>query len=274
MIAETQPWSFPVSLQRIRTEHGVEIPWSRAVVRSDSGSPLSVVGKDYALHTHGDVMAAVTEWGKRLGKSKVGYSLEREGAQLLATHTFPDVRVLTPRGHGEDGRKVGDMVAMRVHILNSYNAQTSLVFSLGGLVLRCLNGMTIAQDIFHMAFRHLGDGWDGKLPDPEIVLKAFTHAGETWRTWSELTISKVRREYIIQQASLLRLLPAKILLAEAPRFTSVETVWDLHQAFTYCVTHKSPRLRASSQVERTRKISSLFERAVSARESELIEHLD
>jgi len=256
-----QSFDFPVSLQPIFTRSGVQVPRARAVVRDDLDRPMSVVSDRYSLYTHKEVMNAVQPFVRELGKSEVSYSLEKEGARLVATHTFKDVSIKVPTGHNNyDGtpRSVGDVIALQINVINSYNRSTSLEFELGGLVLRCLNGMTMFDEFFHLRYAHLAESWDRQLPKPEVIMRALQKTEGKLQQWGEQDLDRYQREELVQTGIKLQLFPKRFVEKNIHRFNNAETVWDLYNAFTYVVTHGSVRMQQSGKLNRFDRVNRLF----------------
>lgn len=265
MVQLANEFSFPVELQRLFTKEGVEASKSRGVIRTDTQEYLSTVSDQYKLYTHQQVMDAVTPFTKKIGSvAKVTYDLDRRGARLIATHRYDDVVFKIKHGHGEEGRKTGDVVALEVIVINSYNAQTSLEFRIGGRVLRCLNGATAFDGLFNLRYRHLGDSWTGELPDPGVVIKAYEKTTHVWSQWSEMELSAKTRSSIVEQGRVLGILPKRYYEQEAQRFDASETVWDLYNAFTYVNSNVAKRTKTSGRLNRMDRINAVFQHALSA----------
>lgn len=256
MQAQTD-YRFPVALEKAFTKDGIEIPRTRTIVRQDTKLPLSVVSDRYKLYTHEDVMNAVKPFVRELGQPETMFSLEKDGARLIATHTFRNHSIQLPRGHDTE-RSIGDVVALRLHIINSYNRSTALEFKLGGMVLRCLNGMTLFEHLFHLSFRHLGEAWTGELPRPQTVVSAFSQAGEQWKRLAEASLTPRDQRKLVEDAVKLQILPKRSFEAERVRFERAETYWDLYNAFTYVYTHTSKRMQVSGKLTRGDKLNVLF----------------
>ena len=207
-------------------------------------------------------MDSVQPYMDRLGKPTTEFYLERDGARLIATHTFKDVAQHLPSHIHNGTREVGDVVALQIHAINSYNSTTALEFKLGGMVLRCLNGMTAFDSLFNLRFLHLADNWNGTLPRPEFFLNAFQKNGERWKQYAETALTHAQRTTIVNDGLELGVLPRTYYKREESRFNGAETAWDLYNAFTWVGTHAAKRVQQSGRLNRMDRINILFENAL------------
>jgi hypothetical protein len=255
-------YAFPVELQPIRIPNGVLVPKTKAVVRTDTNEPLCTVSDKYQLYKHAEVMDAVTPFIKKMGKTEVSYSLEKNGALLIATHTFPEYSFKVARAHKIEGdtsdRSVGDIISLQLHVINSYNKATSVLFKLGTKVLRCLNGATLLKGLFELRYTHMKNGWDRTLPNPDKMVTALNDMGRIYNRWSETEVTKQQIKAFTEAAILRGVFPLTIYTANEERFRKSETVWDLYNASTYLSTHGSSRIQQSGKIRRFDGINRIF----------------
>lgn len=251
-------YNFPVALEDAFDCRGNPVPKTKLVVRQDTHDTLSVVSDRYRLITHEEAMAPVAAFAKKLGKAEVAYSLEKNGARLVVTHTYRDVALKLP-GHRMPGadRKVGDVVALRTYATNSYNTTTPFEFQVGALVLKCLNGATVMDALFSLRFRHIGEAQEITFPKPELVFDAFKKQGEIWAEWSDVPVRKTWIKSMVEQGFALQLMTKKSYQENVAYFDGADTVWDLYNAFTYVITH-SKRARESGKLTRFDRLNALF----------------
>ena len=249
-------YDFPVDLERAFDMRGKVVPNTKLIVRKDTDLVLASVSDKYRLITHKEAMGPVSDFTRSLGASTVDYSLERDGARLLATHTYKDIAVTLP-GHKMPGQKqVGDTVALRTHSINSYNATTSFEFSIGALVLRCLNGATAFEDMFSLRYRHIGVD-TLEFPKADLVLSAFQNQGNAWKAWAETEITPIQRTQLIEHTMKLQIVSKRAYSENTEYFTGAETVWDLYNAATYVITH-STKIQESGKLNRFDRLNILF----------------
>ncbi len=99
---QKEEYDFPVELRTLHLADGTEVPMARAVYRPDEKKALSVVSNKYQLIRYRDQMDQVLPFLKKFGKVETSYALERDGARMLATHTFRDISIKVP-GHKRPG---------------------------------------------------------------------------------------------------------------------------------------------------------------------------
>ncbi len=253
-------YRFPVALEPAFDSRGNEVPRTRLVVRQDNFKVLSAVSDRYRLIRHEDAVSPIEDFIRVLGKATSRYTLEKDGARLVVTHTFKDIALDLP-GHKMNGnRAVGDVVSLRTYAINSYNTSTPFEFHLGAMVLRCLNGATAFDGLFGIKHRHIGNSFDEGIsfPKPSILLDAFQRQGDSWRAWSERGFN-TRQEIsdLVDQGLKLQLMTRRAYQENERYFTDADTVWDLYNAFTYVVTHNNKVLE-SGKISRFDRLNALF----------------
>ena len=216
---------FPVSIQPAFTQKGIEIPRIRAVVRDDTGVPLASVSPRYQLIKHNTVLEAAESFVRKLGIPQREISLGSNGAYMVGTFEFMDKKIAL---------KKGDLVGMRVYIQNSYNAKTAVIIKVGGVVMSCMNGMVSHKDVFYSRTRH-SLGQEVVFPNPELVLDSFHNSCGRWSQLQEMDLNPVDAEELELKAIELGVMPKGVNKTS----TQIRNAWDLHQKFTYHITHVS-----------------------------------
>ena len=174
----------------------------------------------------------------------------------MATHTFKDIAITVP-GHNMPGqKKVGDTVALRTYSTNSYNTTTNFEFQLGAMVLRCLNGATAFDDLFHLRFKHVGTEAI-RFPKPELVIEAFQKQGRAWEAWAETEVTRPQLKMLVDDGFKLQLMSRRSYQENESYFTGADTVWDLYNSFTYVITHAN-KVRESGKINRFDRLNGLF----------------
>ena len=84
--------NFPVELMPIQTKSRIAIPDRRAVVRTDTNTPLGIVSTKYELLKHADVVNGFRKALKG-DEYEETIKLARNGAQLYATYSMPTHKV-------------------------------------------------------------------------------------------------------------------------------------------------------------------------------------
>lgn len=244
--------AFPVELQNVFTKNGAAIKGARAVVRTDSDEPLSIVSDRYRLITHQQSMDLVSPLMKSLGPSEGKGYIEKNGARYTLESTY--------RQHTQKIRKVGDTVALRVNVTNSYDTTQPLTITVGAMVLRCLNGLMIAGASISLFVKHVGtdDLDDLKLPEPDRIFETFKSGAQTWERWAETDVTKDARENLYQSLTLMNVISGKQLEDQRPIFDAEPTWWTLYDRFTYRLTHEHQRVRNSERNRRRQALDYAF----------------
>lgn len=249
-------YDFPVELQNAFLANGTTLPKNKVVVRTDTMKPISVVSSQYNLIKHREVMDAVGPYMRQFGEPTETISVEREGARVVATYDFRTKTV--------SGPKKGDVVGLRIHGVNSYDKSGAFLLKVGGLVLKCTNGMTIlGQDALVLSYRHTGKHVEIKLPEPEFVWDQFVAGGKFWRTLEETGVEKDFKPKITEIVENRAILSARSLSDDSVKeqIHSAETAWDLYNAFTYGISHKTKLNNKTSEIVRQDKLNRLFKEA-------------
>lgn len=244
-------YDFPVSLQPVFTEDGIEVPRVKAVIREDLNRPIATVSDRYHLMEHKTVVSEARKFVSLFGEPAAQYALGKEGATLVGTYTYKEVT--------KEVRK-GDVVGLRVIIENSYNASKSIAYKVGALRLKCLNGMVGCENIFSMRFRH-SKGTNVVFPEKEQIDHAFSYAVKGWAEYAKLDMDS--NDYKLQAQNLVQshLLPASWY--EQNYYLShneEQTAWGLYNAATHYVTHKS-KAQEVGKVSKLGRIDKWFNEA-------------
>jgi len=233
-------YNFPVELQPIYFGKNIEIPGRRAVVRTDTNTPLGVVSDGYGLIKHEAVIDAFREAGKKYNV-KESITLLNDGAHLYYQMLFPKVEMEIAKG---------DIIQMMITVKNSYNGHGALQIIFGAYRLVCLNGMVIGSEFLQFQYRHMGNVKG--LADASMIeqcSKAYKHHIDIFGKQLPKIQAMAKTPVINADSHFDKenlALPA-YLLDEAK--TSYETekdksVWGYYNALTYAITHKQKKENA------------------------------
>lgn len=130
--------SFPVVDTRFENKRGQA--WRsgmREIWRRDTGETLGIVGPNYKLTTHLEVLDTAREAFDALG-------LEPEEPRILAFDNGGEMRAnfVVPTGKAKKTAKVGDPIAFELRLKNGVTGEVTLDADGGLRRLLCLNGMT------------------------------------------------------------------------------------------------------------------------------------
>jgi hypothetical protein len=246
-------YDFPVKLQPMYLHNNeAQVPRLRAVVRQDTNEPIGVVSTRYRLITHSQALDYVSPFTKALGNAETKFFLEKNGARLVARYTYFDRTVPI--------RTVGDTVALRVDVINSYDGSEPLRFNIGALVLRCLNGMTAVAEAIGLRFRHIGDESlsDIVLPNAESVWQRFVKKADTWERWTALPNSPEYVTQVLGQLVAANVIGSRFIEDKKTNLLEAPTRWEFYDRMTYAITHDMPRLKESERIRRLRSLDHAF----------------
>lgn len=249
MSVQTVDYDFPVRLQPLFLKNNEEpVPRLRAVVREDTHESIGIVSNRYNLITHRQALDIVEPFTRAFGSAETKQILEKNGARLISRHTYRDKKVTIP--------SVGDTVALRIDVVNSYDGSEPLKFDIGALVLRCLNGMTAVNESIGLRFKHTG-GFNPDavtFPDPEQIWDRFTKKADLWDRWTAIPNSDDYTDEVMKRLMAASVIGARYILDRQSDLRSAPTKWELYDKLTYTITHETPRVR---ETERTRRLKAL-----------------
>jgi hypothetical protein len=232
MHAAKANYDFPVALQPVFTAEGHKAPRVQAVVRLDTQEPIATVGSRYGLVTHSRVMEAVQPYISQFGEPNpkhTAVSLSANGARLVAQYTYTDRTLAVNKG---------DLVGFRLLVENSYNSSSCIKIMIGGMVLKCTNGMMMPKDVFSLQMRHMRGVEDMpfNFPSAEEVLGRFMDSRRLLSAYDEVELNRDTFTTLVQGAHENGIVGR---LAVEKIEDSDRTLWDLYNVLTYNVTHDS-----------------------------------
>jgi len=170
--------SFPVVQKRLQTEDGLKAP-VKAIIRTDSNVILGVVGLDYKMVPHKEVVEGIEKYIPTTLENR-RFTLCRDGAILFAFYSTPLI--------GDAEIRDGDVIKFGLEAFNSYNGELAVGFMLRAK--RVQNGafLFIPKSIATISMRHRGG-----LNLPEIKdeflkrMPLFMQTAMKWKEWSTIT---------------------------------------------------------------------------------------
>lgn len=243
-----KPYDFPVELQTVKTSSGVLVPHTRAVVRLDTNTPLSIVSDKYNLVPHKTVMDAAEGFIERLGKPERHISVQNGGKTLIAELTYKEHQANVA---------VGDHVGLRVFLISSYTGTRSVHIRLGGIVLSCLNGNVVPGKEYNYVFRHVGEK-ELVFPDVDALLARFHLQAKEWKAYAERQIDIIDKPHYLEELAKSEILPGYGVDYVTEGAADVHTVWDFLQKCTYFVTHLNKAITPIGKMNRLSKLSTWF----------------
>lgn len=158
-----------------------QVPDRRAVVREDTGEPLSVVSGQYTLIEHGRLLDVAEDAIEALGLGPVprGVYLDRNGARMRAIYKFEEL-----------ARPVllDDPICPCVKLRNSYDRSLRAAVHIGAFRFVCTNLAVGGGGVFAGGFVSLHRG---EIPVEEVAeqlndyLSEFEEIARLYRHWAK-----------------------------------------------------------------------------------------
>lgn len=219
-------YDFPVIEKELKTEDGTLVPNYKAIIREDNGNVLSIMGKDYSVVRHSDV---IDQFEKALPSEIENRKVTicKGGAVLFASYQTPkidDVEV-----------KKGDIVKFGVEIFNSYDGSLPIGFVFTALRLVCTNGMVIPKSIARISVRHRGN--------PELTnikenfknrLPLYLNMAKNWREWTQVTPERVKVDGFFENTFGKR---QEKTFTDLYERSEDKTLWGIYNVLTAYSTH-------------------------------------
>jgi hypothetical protein len=139
--------SFDVKLAPIYDAEHRELDRWKGVYRTDQQRTLAIVGKDYELVQHRESLEPAIELLGREGWKVKASRIEAFGARAFVELHRVDKPITV----------IGEKVGERLMLRNSYDRTSSLIFEMGALVVKCLNGAVMPQGNLGFSGHHTGD---------------------------------------------------------------------------------------------------------------------
>lgn len=234
-----EKYDFPVEQREIRTIDGLDIPIKKAIVRTDTNKVLSVMGDDYTLVKHSDVLENIERTiPTELTNRKI--TLCRNGAILFAKYETPKIEAVEV--------KKGDIVKFGVEVFNSYDGSLPVGFMFTALRLVCTNGMTIPKSIARLSVRHIGGVNLGNVQEEFTKrLPLYINTSKRWREWSNITPGQEQVDTFLKGALGERL---RKQFSKSYQGAEDKTVWGLYNLLTSYNTHNIKIRKSNTENKR------------------------
>lgn len=221
----------------------IDTSLGQAVYRTDTGSPLGIVGQRYAIAQNPDLQVAAAEACEAALPTHALQEIElqeftsRGGAYTRFEYTFP--------GMGADIRQLSGastQLKFRIGVINSFNGSGSIRAMAGAYDLVCTNGMVIGE-FESSAFRHSAGFHPGKLRAfIEIEAQRYLERVRIWQRWALKEIHPADAREALELAGMSgRRVERMMEQLEIEAQSRGMTVWSLYSALTYYSSHNSDR---------------------------------
>ena len=230
MSKEKRCFEFEVRREKLQTvETGREVDRD-AIIRTDTNQILGVVGRDYRLIPHTEIVHEVESRLKQIGD----YSLHREtitrnGSHLFIEYSFAEIKHEV---------QVGDICSMKIILVNSLDGFTRFGFYLGAIRLVCSNGMKVLSRLMTFCKKHTdGIDIDGLLQTTANMQHTFKTKMENFRLLATTQIGDFDKRLLkIEENRVIPLRLTRAIKDEGQGQT--RTDWDLYNRYTERLTHR------------------------------------
>jgi Domain of unknown function (DUF932) len=233
------PADFPITLKPVYYASDgtfAGVPKRQAVVREDTGQPISVVSDRYTLVPHQRILDVVEEAIRPLNLGPVprGIYVDRQGARMRAIFKFPAL-----------ARPVldGDEICPCLKIQNTYDGTARIAIHIGAFRLVCTNLAVGGGGVFAGGFMSIHAG---EIPIEKVAEQLSSYLGgfdrivEMYRSWADKWLEQG------SLASALEGIPRRHAKGIAEAFTPAKpTVYEAYNAATYYATHRMRSYRTA-----------------------------
>lgn len=255
------PIYFPVETRPVSVADPRGLPQRtgsyQAVVRTDTQELLGIHSRSYKVVPNEPLFRGFDEALRASNLHVDGLIIDDHvnygGRRAIRHYRFPCITT-EPR--------IGDIVELRISVVNSFDCANAFSAQVGGMRLWCLNGAVSLQGATSVYGRHTA-GFDtgralGKINE---AIERYLLAAVDWSEWSQREISEVDARTAL--AAFPDLNPAlESRLEQAWNTESAQagrTVWSLYNATTRWATHTPVREasagnRASIVLDRERRV--------------------
>lgn len=255
------PLYFPVETRPVSVSDARGLPQRtggyQAIVRTDTQAVLGIHSRRYKVVPNEPLFRGFDEALQASDLNLEGLIVDDHvnygGRRVIRHYRFPCI-TSEPR--------IGDIVELRISVVNSFDCANAFSAQVGGMRLWCLNGAVSLQGATSVYGRHTA-GFDtvralGKINE---AIERYLVAARNWSQWSEREITESAAQTAL--AAFPDLNPALTTrLTDAWNTESAHagrTVWALYNATTRWATHAPVRTsstgnRASIVLDRERRV--------------------
>jgi len=141
-------FDFPVIRETLFTKAGREVG-QEVIVRTDTDAVMGVVGKNYELVPHREIIAAADTALMNFGTIRRNIRMDKGGARL-----FADYDIVSEEHEVDASQGYSDKVVPRFTMTNSYDGQLRFGFTLGAMQLVCTNGLRATTNTYSFSRKH------------------------------------------------------------------------------------------------------------------------
>lgn len=234
----------------------------QAVIRTDNQKILAIHGPEYRLVKNEEAFTAFRE---ALDKS----SLSTEGMQVTAEMAYHGARTMlsfTFPSYGFAISRIGDLVNLKLKVINSYDGTAALTCILSGHRLACLNGMVVEKNFAHSYIRHRrGFNLMSIQESLTTALSTYLKHIQQWQAWAHipLTDSQADQVFSILPQTNERLHKRLQMIYAEEKASLGGNLWSVFNTLTHFSTHSPVRRdsvdnAASIRLSREQKVRNVL----------------
>ena len=224
---------FGVGLRELKLDDGLDVKKYKAVVREDNGKVLGIVGNNYKIVPHTQVLDAFNAV-TMLEPKRV--EVCKDGGVMFARY---DIKVAGQLKMAEV--KVGDAVSFGLRVFNSYDKSFGVGFELVANRLVCSNGLVMPKTMARLSLRHFDNvNIDRFSSLIHGRMEKIEPTVEKWREWMRIHPRKSVIESFVKGIRKENL-GAEIreqLLERSLKANEEMGVWGIYNEFTHYTTHE------------------------------------
>ncbi|MEX0824478.1 MAG: DUF932 domain-containing protein, partial [Woeseia sp.] len=258
---DDSPLYFPVESRSVCVSDAEGLPRSaadyQAIVRTDTNAVLGIHGRAYKVVPNEPLFRGFDEALQASDLDLSGLTIDDHvnygGRRVIRNYRFPTITT-EPR--------IGDIVELRISVINSFDSGNAFAAQVGGMRLWCLNGAVSPQGSASVYGRHTS-GFDNARALTKIneAIERYLVAALDWTEWSQRELTPLQAQTALEAFPDLN----PTLLQRLEQAWTIEsnnagsTVWALYNAATRWSTHTPVRQssepnRASIVLDRERRV--------------------
>ena len=216
---------FEVQEKRLQTAEGVLAP-AKGILRVDNQDVLGVVGLDYKLVPHKDVLEGIEKnIPTQLQNRRI--TVCRGGAIMFSQYDTPQI--------ADECIQDGDIVQFGLEAFNSYDGSLQVGFMLRARRLKNNANLFIPKSIASIAMKHSSKLNIGTIKDAFLKrMPLFMQTASKWKEWTKIIPSEQKIKDFLEKTVGERLVKSLMLdyLASPDK-----SVWGLYNVLAQYSTH-------------------------------------
>ncbi len=216
---------FEVQEKRLQTAEGVMAP-AKGILRTDTQKVLGVVGLDYKLIHHKDVVEGI-EKNVPTHLSNRRLTVCREGSVMFSYYDTPQI--------ADECIKDGDIVQFGLEAFNSYDGSLQVGFMLRAKRLKNNASLFIPKSIASIAMKHSSRLNISTIKDAFLKrMPLFMQTANKWKKWTNIIPSEEKVQKFLEDTVGERL-QKQLFLDYASQ--GDKSVWGLYNVLAHYSTH-------------------------------------